>query len=174
MGLKDELTTLLAREGDSPTALPLGNMDKKSGEGTEPSSAAASHQEDTVNEEMEKLKAQIAALTQERDTAFVERDQAQKGLQELQASVAETEAEKDGAIASLQSQIEAMRHDILKRSRVAELVRSLSEAEQEIVASMTDEQWALYKETASAAVQPPFRRDTLKGDAPEPQKVTLV
>lgn len=177
MSLRDELITQLAGGGVTPSA-PAPDLDTTAhvADSDTNNSAGNTNVEDEregiVADQLEGLNEQVEALTAELDQV---RSETESRVQEVQASADETVAEKDEVIASLQQQIETLRTDLIKRDRVAEIARELSEDEQTVIASMTDEQFELYKKTATApAAQAPYRRSALQTDDGNViQRVTL-
>jgi phage-related tail protein len=122
-------------------------------------------QEDTV-EELDALKTKVAELESQLEQT---RAEAQSQVQAAQADV----ASKDTVIASLQATVEQLRAQVTLGKRMGELRREFSSEEQQVVASMSDEQWTLFKRVGDAPVPPPFRQTMGGEEGAGASRVTL-
>lgn len=128
-------------------------------------------------EELEPLEAKVGDLTAALQSAEDGRTQAQSQLQEAQSALEAAQVEtqsKAEVVATLEAQIADLQRKLTLAQRMAEHPAELSEGERQVVASMSDEQWALFKKASAITVRPPFRATLGGDDGDKNQRVTLA
>lgn len=137
-------------------------------EDEESSENSSELKESKMGEENNKVAGEIEDIRKRAEAAEAE-------VKKLTAMLKETAEKKDAVIAEMQKKINELMGKLRLMSRMSEIKRELSAEEQSVVASMSDEQWALFKRFADErAPSPPFRKPTPVGeDGDNNERVTL-